>query len=215
LKLDAKICGIRDMAAMAAARDNGAAFVGFIFYPRSPRHISPKEAGDLARARGGARSVAVTVDLPDTQIAAILDSVPIDVIQLHGTETPERVAAVRERFKRPVMKSVAIAGPDDVARAQAYAETADRLLFDAKPPKDDPDALPGGNALSFDWQLLAGETWAVPWMLSGGLNAENVRTAAQASGAMAVDVSSGVESAPGVKDPERIAAFLAACRDAG
>jgi phosphoribosylanthranilate isomerase len=213
LKLDAKICGIRDMAAMAAARDNGAAFVGFIFYPRSPRHISPKDAGDLARARGAAKSVAVTVDLPDTQIAAILDSVPIDIIQLHGAETPERVAAVRERFKRPVMKSIAIAGPDDVARAKAYGEAVDRLLFDAKPPKDDPDALPGGNALSFDWQLLAGETWPRPWMLSGGLHADNVRDAARAAGATAVDVSSGVESAPGVKDPARIAAFLAACRD--
>lgn len=215
MPVDAKICGITRPDAMAAARDHGAAFVGLVFYPRSPRYVAPKDAAALAALRGSAAAVAVTVDLPDMQLAAILDSVPIDLIQLHGGETPERVAAVRERFGVPVMKAVAIAGESDIARAHAYAEVADRLLFDAKPPADDGQALPGGNARAFDWTLIAGEHWPVPWLLSGGMTADTVGEAARTAGARAVDVSSGVESAPGVKDPERIAAFLAACRSAG
>lgn len=214
MPLDAKICGITSAGAMAAARDNGAAFVGLVFYPRSPRYVAPKDAGTLASAKGDAKAVAVTVDLPDMQLAAILDSVAIDIIQLHGGETPERVAAVRDRFGVPVMKAVAVAGPADIERAHAYAEVADRLLFDAKPAEGDSSALPGGNARAFDWQLLAGETWPVPWLLSGGLTPENVADAARIAGAPGVDVSSGVESAPGEKDPDRIAAFLAACRAA-
>ena len=213
MPIEAKICGITETTGLAAARDGGAAFAGFVFYPRSPRYIAPRAAAALSAQRGKMRSAAVTVDLPDTQLAAILDTVAIDVIQLHGAETPERVAQVRRRFGRPVMKSVAIAGPADVERARGYFDVADRLLFDAKPPKDAPDALPGGNALSFDWTLLSGETWPLPWMLSGGLTPGTVGEAARISGAPAVDVSSGVESAPGVKDPARIADFLAACRD--
>lgn len=211
MRLDAKICGITDPAALDAAREHGAAYVGFVFYPRSPRYLAPKDAAPLAARRGDAKAVAVTVDLPDMQLAAILDSVAIDVVQLHGNETPERVAAVRERLGKPVMKSVAIGGPEDLPRARAYAEVADLLLFDAKPAAGDPSALPGGNARAFDWQLLADESWPVPWLLSGGLTPDNVAEAARIAGAGGVDVSSGVESAPGVKDPDRIAAFLAAC----
>ncbi len=212
--LDAKICGITDTVALDAARDNGAAYLGFVFYPRSPRYLAPRDAAPLAARRGDAKAVAVTVDLPDMQLAAILDSVAVDVIQLHGNESPERVAAVRERLRRPVMKAVAIGGAEDLPRARAYAEVADLLLFDAKPASGDPAALPGGNARAFDWQLLAGESWPVPWLLSGGLTPENVAEAARIAGARAVDVSSGVESRPGTKDPARIAAFLAACRAA-
>jgi phosphoribosylanthranilate isomerase len=213
--LDVKICGITTHDAMAAARDNGAGFVGLVFYPRSPRYVAPRDAGALAAAKGDSKAVAVTVDLPDMQLAAILDSVAIDVLQLHGDESPARVAEIRRRFGVPVMKAVAIAGPDDVARAHAHAEVADRLLFDAKPAEGDPRELPGGNARAFDWRLLAGETWPVPWLLSGGLTAETVGEAVRVAGAPGVDVSSGVESAPGAKDPARIAAFLAACRAAG
>jgi phosphoribosylanthranilate isomerase len=211
----AKICGITTPEAMDAARDHGAAFVGFVFYPRSPRHVSPQQAAALADRRGGAQAVAVTVDLDDAALAQILDTAPIDLVQLHGAETPARVAEVRARFGRPVMKSVAVAGPDDLARAESYAGVADRLLFDAKPPRQAPDALPGGNALAFDWQLLAGRSWPVPWMLSGGLNAGNVGEALRVSGARAVDVSSGVESAPGRKDPAKIAELLDAVAQFG
>jgi phosphoribosylanthranilate isomerase len=206
----AKICGLTTPEAMDAARDHGAAFVGFVFYPRSPRHVTPEQAADLAGRRGTAQAVAVTVDLDDAALAEILEAAPIDLVQLHGSETPERVAEVRARFGRPVMKSIAVGGPDDLARAEAYAGVADRLLFDAKPPRQAPDALPGGNALAFDWQLLAGRSWPVPWMLSGGLDAGNVAEALRISGARAIDVSSGVESEPGRKDPAKIAELLCA-----
>jgi phosphoribosylanthranilate isomerase len=212
MPVEAKICGLTRPDAIAAARDGGAAYVGFIFYPRSPRHVDPARAAALAAERGPAKAVAVTVDMADDELAALLAAVPVDLLQLHGGETPERVAEVRARFGLPVMKSVAVAGEADVARAHAYVEVADRLLFDAKPPKDRPDALPGGNALSFDWQLLAEQSWPVPWMLSGGLSRDNVAEAVGTARAAAVDVSSGVEAAPGVKDPARVSAFLEACR---
>lgn len=215
MPLDVKICGVTDADAMAAARDHGAAFVGLVFYPRSPRYVAPRDAGALAAAKGDAKAVAVTVDLPDMQLAAILDSVAIDVLQLHGGESPDRVAEIRRRFGVPVMKAVAIGEAADLERAHEHAEVADRLLFDAKPAEGDPSALPGGNARAFDWQLLAGEHWPVPWLLSGGLTAGNVGEAVRTARAPGVDVSSGVESAPGVKNPARIAAFLAACRAAG
>jgi phosphoribosylanthranilate isomerase len=210
-----KICGLTTAEAVDAAREHGAAFVGLVFYPRSPRHVSPAEAADLARRRGAAQAVAVTVDLDDAGLAEILETAEIDLLQLHGAETPARVAAVRARFGVPVMKSVAVAGPDDLTRAHAYAEVADRLLFDAKPPKDKADALPGGNARAFDWDLLAGRSWPRPWMLSGGLHAGNVAQALRVSGAPALDVSSGVEAAPGRKDPAKIAELLRAVATAG
>ena len=210
MSVDTKICGLSDPQSMAAAAEAGAAYVGFIFYPRSPRYVTPAAAAELARHAGRAIKVAVTVDLSDEDLAAILETAPIDLIQLHGSETPERVAHVRARFGVPVMKSIAVAGADDLDRAAAYTGVADRLLFDAKPPKEQPDALPGGNALSFDWQLLAGREWPLPWMLSGGLTAENLAEAVDISRAPAVDVSSGVEDAPGAKNPEKIRTLLAA-----
>ena len=210
MSVDAKICGLTDARSMAAAAEAGAAYVGFIFYPPSPRYVTPETAADLARHAGSASKVAVTVDLCDDELAAIVATAPIDLIQLHGSETPERVGEVRQRFGLPVMKSVAVAGADDLDRADAYSGVADRLLFDAKPPKEKPDALPGGNALSFDWQLLAGRDWPLPWMLSGGLTADNLAAAVEISRAPAVDVSSGVEDAPGRKNPDKIRALLAA-----
>jgi len=212
MTIDVKICGITSADALAAARDGGAAFAGFIFYPPSPRHVTPQAAGALAAERGHLGAVGVVVDLSDAELDALVRAVPLDLLQLHGRETPKRVAEVKARFGLPVMKSIAIAGEGDVARAAAYEDAADRLLFDAKPPKDLKGALPGGNALAFDWRLLAGRSWRRPWMLSGGLDADNVAEAVRISGARAVDVSSGVEQRPGLKDPEKIRRFLAAAR---
>jgi phosphoribosylanthranilate isomerase len=155
--------------------------------------------------------VGLFVDADDRLIDAALAAVPLDLLQFHGSEKPERVSKAKATFGRPIMKAVTIAGPEDVAGASLYEDVADRLLFDAKPPRR-PDALPGGNGLAFDWRLIAGRSWRVPWMLSGGLTAELLPEAVRISGAAAVDVSSGVESRPGVKDVAKIRTFLAAAR---
>ena len=214
MSIEVKICGINTPAALAAAVAGGADYVGFVFYPRSPRAVTPETAHTLA-AQTPARvtKVGLAVDLDDAALAALLEAVPLDLWQLHGAESPARVAQIKARFGLPVMKVVKISGPADVAAAEAYFRTADRLLFDAKPPKEMTEALPGGNALAFDWQLLAGKTWPLPWMLSGGLDPANVAEAARISGARAVDVSSGVEDRPGHKNPDKIHAFLAAAKD--
>jgi phosphoribosylanthranilate isomerase len=207
----AKICGLNDAAGVAAAVAGGARFVGFVFYPPSPRNVSPDRAKALITGvPAGIAKVGLFVDADDAMIAEALMA-PLDLLQFHGTETPERVAAVKRRFGLPVMKAIPIAAADDVAAADRYVGAVDRLLFDAKPPRD-PGALPGGNGLAFDWQLLGARNWSLPWMLSGGLNAENLAEAVATTHAPAVDVSSGVESRPGVKDPVRIAAFLAAAK---
>jgi phosphoribosylanthranilate isomerase len=206
----AKICGLSTEAAIAAAVDGGAAFVGFVFYPPSPRSIAPTRAGELARlVPPSVRRVALFVDADDATIGAVLDAAPtIDILQFHGAETPDRVAEAKRRFGRQVMKAVAIAGAADLVVAAHYEEIADLLLFDAKPP---PGATrPGGNGLAFDWQLIAGREWRRPWLLSGGLSAALLPEAVRISGARAVDVSSGVETAPGQKDPAKIRAFLKA-----
>jgi len=206
-RIQAKICGVSEPAALNAAVDGGAAFVGFVFFPRSPRNVSPPQAADLARLLPTAvRSVGLFVDPSDDLLADVTAQVPFDLLQLHGKETPERLAAIKTRFRLPVMKAFKIGEPADLDAAAAYFGVADRLLFDAKPPADAP--LPGGNGVAFDWTLLAGRTWPKPWMLSGGLNAGNVRDGVAATGAPAVDVSSGVETAPGRKSPEMIRAFL-------
>lgn len=206
-RIQAKICGVSDPAALNAAVDGGAAFVGFVFFPPSPRCVSPPQAADLARLLPTAvRSVGLFVDPSDDLLADVTSQVPFDLLQLHGKETPERLAAIKTRFRLPVMKAFKIGEPADLDAAAAYFGVADRLLFDAKPPADAP--LPGGNGVAFDWTLLAGRTWPKPWMLSGGLNADNVRDGVAATGARAVDVSSGVETAPGRKSPEMIRAFL-------
>lgn len=206
-----KICGLRDGAGVAAAVDAGAAYIGFVFFPKSPRALRIDQAAPLSLlVPPGVAKVALVVDPDDALLDAITSAVPIDIIQLHGHETPARVAEVRRRFGLPVMKVVGVAGPEDLPELEAQGKVADQLLVDAKPPKD--ATLPGGNGLTFDWRLIAGRRWPCPWMLAGGLTAENVGEAIALTGTKQVDVSSGVESAPGVKDAARIAAFIAAAR---
>lgn len=207
--VQSKICGLTTPDALAAAVAGGARYVGFVFFPRSPRDITASLAGELARQLPtGVRAVGLFVDPDDARLDHVLATVPLDLIQLHGKETPERVAAIRARHALPVMKAVAVSDAADLDRARVYEGVADRLLFDAKPPRG-PDALPGGNGVSFDWSLLTGRRWALPWMLSGGLTAETLPQAVRVSGCPAVDVSSGVEDRPGHKSPEMIRRFLA------
>tara|TARA_R110002167_G_scaffold257549_1_gene464073 strand:- start:1479 stop:2126 length:648 start_codon:yes stop_codon:yes gene_type:complete len=209
----AKICGLNDAAVVAAAIDAGADYLGFVFYPPSPRAVSPERAGALlAPVKGRVKAVGLFVDPTDDDIAAVLAVVELDLLQLHGRETPERVAAIRQRFGLPVLKAIKIAGRADLERAGAYEGVADMLLFDAKPPTDMTDALPGGNGLSFDWHLLAERPPHGPWMLSGGLDADNVAEAIRIAHPPAVDVSSGVEFEPGRKNPVAIKAFLDAAK---
>ena len=210
MTLDIKICGLKTGEALAAAVDNGASHVGFIFFQKSPRYIAPDEAGRLRQARGKAKAVAVTVDADDATLDTIVAAMSPDMLQLHGSETPERVSAVKARYGLPVMKAFSIRDTADLVAIERYRGIADRFLFDAKPPKG--AELPGGNGVPFDWSLLVNTVWTRPWILSGGLTPENVQAAVAATDAKAVDVSSGVESAPGRKDPARIAAFLDAVR---
>jgi phosphoribosylanthranilate isomerase len=207
MSVAAKICGLSSEAAVAAAVEGGAAYVGFVFYPPSPRSVTPEHAGELCAAVPvGIQRVGMFVDAEDATIGAVLAAAPLDILQFHGSETPERVVETQRRFGRKVMKAISVAGPEDVALASHYEEVADLLLFDAKPP---PGATrPGGNGLIFDWELIAGRAWRLPWLLSGGLTAALLPEAVRISGAKAVDVSSGVERRPGDKDPEKIRAFL-------
>ncbi len=209
-----KICGLTTAEAVAHAAREGADYLGFTFYPRSPRFLELETAARLAAAAPeGPVKVALTVDADDAFLERLTAQVPVDMLQLHGRETPEQVAAMRARFGLPVMKAIGIADAGDLEQIAAYEEVADQLLIDAKPP-DDPRFLPGGNALSFDWRLIAGRTWARPWMLAGGLRPETVADAARLTGATQFDVSSGVESAPGVKDLDLITRFIRAVREA-
>jgi phosphoribosylanthranilate isomerase len=211
MTVQAKICGINDETAMQAAVAAGADFVGLVFYPPSPRGVDPEQAARLAKlVPDGVIKVGLFVDPDDALIDGVLTSVALDMLQLHGSETPARCAALRARTGLPVMKAIKVASTSDIDAAQDYLGSVDWLMFDAKAPDDMANALPGGNALSFDWTLLAGREWPVPWMLAGGINPGNVAHAITASGARVVDVSSGVESEPGRKDPDRIRAFLAA-----
>jgi len=211
-----KICGLNEPDAVAAAVEAGADMLGFVFYPPSPRAVTPARAAELAAAvPARVLKVGLFVDVDDRAFADTLAALRLDLLQLHGAESVERVGEVRRRFGVPVMKAAKIAGADDVADAARYEGAVDRLLFDAKAPKELKGALPGGNGLAFDWQLIAGRAWRLPWMLSGGLDAGNVAQAIRASGATAVDVSSGVESRPGRKEPRAIAAFVAAAKRAG
>jgi phosphoribosylanthranilate isomerase len=212
MSVAAKICGLSTEAAVKAAVAGGAAYLGLNFYPPSPRAVTAEKAARVcAGVPEGIARVGLFVDAHDDAIAAVLAAAPIDIIQFHGGESPERVAYAKTRFARPVIKAVAIAGPEDVIDAARYEEVADLLLFDAKPPRRS-DALPGGNGLAFDWALIADRSWRRPWMLSGGLTAELLPEAVRISGAAAVDVSSGVESRPGVKDLNKIRNFLAVAR---
>lgn len=203
-----KICGVRDLATAQAAAAAGAAYLGFMFFPRSPRHLGWDEAHALMAATPpGVAKVAVTVD-PDDAAVERLAALPLDMLQLHGAETPDRVAALRAAVGAPVMKTIGVRVAEDLEAAARYAPVVDQLLVEGKPPKDSP--LPGGVGATFDWSLIAGRRWPVPWMLAGGLTADNVGRAVALTGARQVDVSSGVEASPGVKDAARIAAFLAA-----
>lgn len=207
----AKICGINDPEAMRTAVESGARHVGLVFYPPSPRYVTPAQAAALAAlVPPGIARVGLFVDPTDAEVDAVLAETTLDLLQLHGSEEPARAAAIGARTGVAVMKAISVADEADVARADAYLDAVDWLMFDAKPPKDMAGALPGGNALSFEWRLLGGRAWSLPWMLAGGLDSGNVAQAVELSGASVVDTSSGVEDAPGRKNPDRIRAFLAA-----
>ncbi len=209
MSVEAKICGLNAPEAIAAAVEGGARYLGFNFFAASPRSVTPEVAARLgAGVPDGVLKVGVVVDADDEALARITAGAGIHMLQLHGAEQPDRVAEVKARFGLPVIKAVPIAGPDAVEKARAYEDVADRLMFDARPPQG--ASRPGGNALIFDWRLIGDRQWRGPWFLAGGLDAYNVADAVRTSGAGAVDVSSGVEDAPGRKSPARIRAFLQA-----
>lgn len=213
MPLDIKICGLSTPETIAAALDGGASHVGFIFFPKSPRNVTPQQAAGLRQAANGrAKAVAVTVDATNESLDAIVSAMRPDMLQLHGKETPERVAQVRERFNLPVMKALSVSEPTDLLPIQGFVGVADRLLLDAKAPRG--SELPGGNGVSFDWRLLAALDPGLDYMLSGGLNPGNVAEAIRIAHPPGLDVSSGVESAPGIKDIALIEAFFEAVRAA-
>lgn len=209
-----KICGLRNRGDLAAAAAAGAAWGGLVFYPPSPRHVTLADARWIAVARPeGLPLVALTVDATDAEIEAVVEAIPISMLQLHGAESPERAAELRERFRLPVMKAVGVSEEGDLDGLPAYRGAIDMLLIDARPPEG--AEIPGGNGVAFDWRLIQGQSFPMPWMLAGGLTPENVAEAVRLTGAEWVDVSSGVEKARGVKDPARIAAFVRAAQAAG
>ena len=207
MALAVKICGLTRETDVDAAVDAGANLVGFVFFPPSPRSISVARAAELTkRVPKDVIKVALSVDADDALLADITANAGIDMMQFHGSEPPQRVAEARARYGLPMMKALAIAGAKDVDRARRYEAVADWLMFDAKPPRS--ATRPGGNALAFDWQLVAGESWKKPWLLAGGLTPENVREAVRVSGAAALDVSSGVEDEPCIKNASKIRQFI-------
>lgn len=204
-----KICGLSQPGDVRAVADAGARYAGFVFFPKSLRNIDLETARDLALfCPAGLAKVALVVNADNAQLDAITATVPLDFLQLHGGETPERVMEIKSRYGLPIIKAVGVADADDLPNIDRYMRVADQILVDAKPPKS--AELPGGNGLSFDWRLLTGRRWSVPWMLAGGLTTENVAEAIERTGAQQVDVSSGVESSPGQKDETKIMAFTAA-----
>ena len=211
--IEVKICGLASPESVDVAVEGGARYVGFVFYPPSPRNLKPAEARSLTeRVPLGVHRVALFVNPSDTDIDRVFAQNQFDMIQLHGAETPERTNNIRARTGTKVMKVIKLAARADLAAAAAYQGAADQLLFDAMAPKDRTDALPGGNALAFDWELLRDADIPLPWMLAGGLDAENLAEAVSISGASELDVSSGVESAPGIKDLKLIKDFLSAAK---
>lgn len=202
-----KICGLSTPEAIDAAASAGAAYVGFVFFEKSPRNVTFQDAAGLAiQTPEGLAKVALTVNADDAFLDELTEKVPLDMLQLHGNETPQRVSEIRARYGLPVMKAVGVADADDLPNLDVYSKVADQILVDTKPPKG--ADRPGGNGASFDWSLIAGRRWSVPWMLAGGLTAENAMDAVRATGARQLDLSSAVESAPGVKDPALIRKFL-------
>jgi phosphoribosylanthranilate isomerase len=214
MSISVKICGLKDPGQLAAAIEAGARYIGFNFFPQSPRSVTVEQAAELMLdVPIGVAKVALVVDMDDAGIKDIVSGTTTDMIQLHGAESPERVAEVKARFGLPVIKAIGIAGPEDVSQIDRYAGVADQLLIDAKAPKG--ADLPGGNGIPFDWTLVQRKYWPCPWMLAGGLTADNVAEAIRLTGAKQVDVSSGVESAPGVKDPALVRAFISNALAAG
>jgi phosphoribosylanthranilate isomerase len=212
MNVQVKICGLSTADTMNAALANGADFVGLVFYPPSPRYVTPAKAAPLAAmARGRARIVALVVDANDALLKDIADAVKPDYFQLHGNETPERVSAIKALTGKPIIKAIRVGGPEDVSLATGFVDVADMILFDTKAPASLKNALPGGNGIPFDWSLLEGKRG---FMLSGGLNPDNVAEAIRITGAPMVDVSSGIESAPGKKDINLIAKFIEAAKAA-
>ena len=206
-----KVCGLTSAAAMEDAAKAGARYAGLVFFEKSPRNVSMDQAREIALAAPiGLAKVALTVDASDDFLQAMLDKVAIDIIQLHGKETPERVREVKAKFGLPVMKAVGVADKDDLFKLDMFSEVADQILVDAKAPKG--ADLPGGNGLAFDWTLIQGRRWSTPWMLAGGLTPETARRAVEMTGARQLDVSSGVESAPGIKDAQKMQAFVQAAQ---
>ena len=206
-----KICGLREASHVHAAADAGAAYCGFNFFEPSPRYVSIALARSLAlKAPVGLAKVSLTVNADDAFLDALTAEVPLDMLQLHGSESPARVAEIKARYGLPVMKAVGVADAADLAELERYLPVADQILVDAKPSRD--AVLPGGNGLSFDWRLIAGRRWPIPWMLAGGLTSGNVAEAIAMTGARQVDVSSGVETSPGVKDSTLIADFVRAAQ---
>lgn len=202
-----KICGLRDQVMLDVAVNAGAHYVGLVFFEKSPRNVSIAQAAPLAQSTlMGIAKVGLVVNPDNAFLDAILVDVPLDILQLHGSETPERVAEISRRYGLPVMKAVGVADASDLPALDAYAHVADMILVDAKPPKN--ADLPGGNGLSFDWTLIANRRWSTPWMLAGGLTPDNVSEAMSLTGATQVDVSSGVETAPGKKSADLITAFV-------
>jgi phosphoribosylanthranilate isomerase len=211
MSLIVKICGLSTRETLDVALQAGADMVGFVFFPPSPRHISLNTAGDLgSRAKGRAQKVALTVDADDATLANIVEALQPDILQLHGKENVARLRDIKQTFGLPVMKAMAVETPADLVSLPGYAAVADRILFDARAPKE--ATRPGGLGAVFDWHLLETLDLGVPFMVSGGLNAENVAEAVRLTRAGGVDVSSGVERASGVKDPEMIRAFIRAAR---
>ncbi|MBL6929418.1 MAG: phosphoribosylanthranilate isomerase [Rhodospirillales bacterium] len=202
-----KICGLSSPEAVQTAIEGGADYVGFVFFAKSPRFVTPMQATELGGLVGaGVKKVGLVVNADDAALDEIVSVAKPDMLQLHGEESPTRVAEIKAKFGLPVMKAISIGSAGDVVRSHMYDACADMLLFDAKPPEA--SNLPGGNAVSFDWHLLAADSWDVPWMLAGGLDAANIKDAVEQSGARAVDVSSGVEDRPGVKSADKIVEFL-------
>ena len=205
----AKICGLSDAASVIAAVDGGAAYIGLVFFAASPRAVTPEEAAKLAQdVPSSVKIVGLFVDPDDALLASVLGAVKLDLLQLHGNENPERIASIKAQYSIPVMKALKIAEKADLQAAKDYENVADMLLFDAKAPKTMKDALPGGNGLVFDWRMLTNMSFNLPWMLAGGLDANNVQEAVTISGAPCVDTSSGVEISPGHKDVAEISRFL-------
>ena len=213
MAVSAKICGLKTPETVAAAVEGGAALVGFVFFGRSPRCVDPATVKRLeALVPRAVKKVGLIVDESDARIAEVLAGCDLDMLQLHGAETPERAVEIRARFGKEVIKAIPVSAAADLDRAAVYEDVVDYLMFDAKPPKSMAGALPGGNALSFDWSLLSGRRFQRPWFLAGGLNPDNLIEAVRISGAPMVDVSSGVEDRPGEKNVSKIKVFLEASK---